>query len=214
VRILDRFRTERSELIPITGFIFVPYALYRRFRPHLSRPWFNDRAVLLLDRIINPNSRILEIGAGGSTLWYAKRGRSVLSVEGSRDWHSRVSESTSSYADVEVVFVEDENVVPFISGLKDNYDVVVIDALLPEGRVAVTSAVKEKFPDSIVVVDDQDWIGHREIDNIMADWACIRVAGIKPTPFNSYETNFFSKVPLEQQGVKIPWLIRLTTSRL
>ena len=213
VKILSRFRTERSELIPITGFMFVPLALFRRFRPSAARPWFNERAVLLLDQIINSHSKILEIGAGGSTLWYAARGGSVLSLEGSREWFLRVSESTSSCSNVHLELVEDHNIVSFVSSLEDNYDVIVIDALLPEARVAVTSAAKEKFPNSVIVVDDQDWIGHREIDQIMSDWSCIRVAGIKSFPFNSYETNFFAKIPLAHQGVKIPWSVRLGTRK-
>lgn len=133
----------------------------------------------------------------------------MLSIEGSREWHRRVSERTSSCANVDVQFVEDQNVVSFISCLKDDYDVIIIDAFLPDGRIAVTSAAKEKFPNSIIVVDDQDWVAHREIDQIMSDWSCIRVAGIKSFPFNSYETNFFSKNPLDQRGIKIPWLVKL-----
>ena len=49
-------------------------------------PWWVRDAVFLLDRIIKPNWKILEWGAGSSTTWLAQHAKSVTTIENSGDW--------------------------------------------------------------------------------------------------------------------------------
>jgi len=59
---------------------------------HGDEPWLAPQAVAFLDQWILPTDRIAEFGSGGSTSWFAQRGREVCSVEHDAEWHHRVSE--------------------------------------------------------------------------------------------------------------------------
>lgn len=54
-------------------------------------PYLVQRAMYLLDEIINESMSILEFGSGGSTLFFARRAENVISFESEPDWFARVS---------------------------------------------------------------------------------------------------------------------------
>ncbi|MDI1249717.1 MAG: hypothetical protein PSV13_12705 [Lacunisphaera sp.] len=50
-------------------------------------PWVSFGALAALSRFIRPDHAVFEYGGGGSTLWFARRAASVLTVESHPDWH-------------------------------------------------------------------------------------------------------------------------------
>lgn len=54
------------------------------------RPWLSAECIGFLDRLLGGHEHVFEYGSGGSTLFFAGRARSVVSVEHSRGWHARV----------------------------------------------------------------------------------------------------------------------------
>jgi predicted O-methyltransferase YrrM len=67
---------------------FMQAALKRR----RCLPWISYRAAGDLRQLIAPHWRILEFGAGMSTIWLAQRAEFVLSVESNLDWYHWVKE--------------------------------------------------------------------------------------------------------------------------
>ena len=53
-------------------------------------PWMNFRAIRWLNAYLTPKMRVFEYGAGGSTLFAARRAGSVTSIEHDPAWHARV----------------------------------------------------------------------------------------------------------------------------
>jgi predicted O-methyltransferase YrrM len=49
-------------------------------------PWLAPEAIEFLQGLLCPNHRVLEHGAGGSTIWLARRAAWVTSLEHSRSW--------------------------------------------------------------------------------------------------------------------------------
>jgi SAM-dependent methyltransferase len=54
-------------------------------------PWISFPAIDLLERRLSPQTRVFEYGAGGSTVFFARRAKSVISVEHDPAWFERVS---------------------------------------------------------------------------------------------------------------------------
>ena len=54
-------------------------------------PWYTYPAIEYLSSLDLSESDIFEYGAGASTLWWAKRARSVTSVEALADWYERIA---------------------------------------------------------------------------------------------------------------------------
>lgn len=67
-------------------------ALYTTLRVRRAVPWISYRATNDLGRLISPDWRVLEYGAGMSTVWFASRARFVFSVESNPEWHRRIRE--------------------------------------------------------------------------------------------------------------------------
>ena len=56
-----------------------------------ERPWITFRAIQWLRSYLQPEMRVFEYGAGGSTLFLAKRVRELVSVEHDESFHSVVA---------------------------------------------------------------------------------------------------------------------------
>ena len=52
----------------------------------LEIPWMVPEAVYKLDEVLKKTDRVVEIGAGGSTLFFLSRCESVLAIESSQEW--------------------------------------------------------------------------------------------------------------------------------
>ena len=57
-----------------------------------ERPWITFPAIEFLQRILTPEMRVFEFGAGGSTVFFAKRVKEIISVEHDPAWARQVAE--------------------------------------------------------------------------------------------------------------------------
>lgn len=61
---------------------------WQRLNP--TAPWLGPEAVATLERLLQPNMKGLEFGAGRSTIWLAGRVAQLQSFEESPEWHQKV----------------------------------------------------------------------------------------------------------------------------
>src|ERR1043165_4945404 len=54
-------------------------------------PWFSYAAIDFLEDFIKPHMSVFEYGSGGSTLFFARRAKSVWSIEDNPRWFDLVS---------------------------------------------------------------------------------------------------------------------------
>jgi hypothetical protein len=76
--IRGRFNTSKGEGLGVRNYVKLPKALYlafmrKYFKIYPNLPWISFSAFQRLDEVIKPDWNILEIGAGMSTIWLAKR---------------------------------------------------------------------------------------------------------------------------------------------
>lgn len=57
----------------------------------LELPWFSYAAIDFLEKFTRPHMEVFEYGSGGSTLFFARRTRSVLAVEDNETWFRYVT---------------------------------------------------------------------------------------------------------------------------
>jgi predicted O-methyltransferase YrrM len=58
----------------------------------LEIPWFSYAAIDFLEKLLRPGMAVCEYGSGGSTLFFARRVRSVYSIENNPNWFKLVSQ--------------------------------------------------------------------------------------------------------------------------
>ena len=82
------------------GVQFLPqwfWSLLPRHGPLEDRlPWMNFRAIRWLDSYLRSDMDTFEFGAGGSTLFVARRVRRMTSIEHDRHWHGLVADALNA----------------------------------------------------------------------------------------------------------------------
>lgn len=76
----------------------------------LEYPWIVPEAARLLSTVLDTGDRVLDLGTGGSTLFFARRCESVLGLETERRWYPKVAAAVeaSGLTNVSVKLVEGE----------------------------------------------------------------------------------------------------------
>lgn len=64
---------------------------FRRDRLELGMPWLTTSAVLYLENSVKPGMRVFEYGSGASTVFFAKKGTKIYSVDHDEMWHEKIS---------------------------------------------------------------------------------------------------------------------------
>ncbi len=100
-------------------------AVNKKGKPAL---WYTFPMNDFLEHKIYSDKIILEFGGGQSTLWWAQRGKEIVSLEGSLKWIEYIRANTS--ANVTVYHVQD-NGVPTAKKYLDHrlFDIIIIDSL-------------------------------------------------------------------------------------
>lgn len=65
-------------------------------------PWLALGAILTMERLLQPSWRVLELGSGGSTLFWARRCATVYSYETDATWAARVHTAVVKYGNTRV----------------------------------------------------------------------------------------------------------------
>ncbi len=117
-------------------------------------PWLVPASIIFIEAILFPKAKVLEAGAGASTIWFAKRVDSVLSFEHDKSWFNDVKE-TLELQKLNNVDLRHEPDYPkkglAIEGL---FDVILIDG---RGRVKTTmSILKNLKPGGHLILDNAE----------------------------------------------------------
>jgi precorrin-6B methylase 2 len=153
-----------------------PHYLPRTFRHNiingampldLQLPWFSYAAIDFLEDKLKPEMEVCEYGSGGSTLFFAKRTKGVVSIEDNPRWFEMVRERVNKLelnnVELKLCPFDFKNPVGFeksdyLHALpKKKFDIIVIDGTEEWHQVRpICFEHAEKFikPGGMIVVDD------------------------------------------------------------
>jgi SAM-dependent methyltransferase len=133
----------------------------------LELPWFSYQAIDFLEKFLQPDMAVCEYGSGGSTLFFAKRARSVFSIENDPKWFERVTSRLKdrSLSNVTLQLHPFDFKKPdgfahssYLHAIPDaRFDVIVIDGSeewIPVRPICFQKAEARVRPGGIIVVDD------------------------------------------------------------
>lgn len=96
--------------------------------PSVALPWITFGAIDYLEHTIHPEKKVLELGGGSSTLWWAKRGNPVVTIETSKAWYDQLmAKAEISEFNVKLILVEEINLETLRKEIDGEYDVVIAD---------------------------------------------------------------------------------------
>jgi SAM-dependent methyltransferase len=185
--------------MPLSGWVRYPAAWWlarRGITP--ERPWIVPAAIGWLRRRIRRGWTVLELGAGRSTPWLAKRAGSVLSLEDNPHWHEVTAERLrEERLEVDLRLTPVEDFPREVAALEDrSFDLVVVDFLeAPEvSRIDALGPAREKVrPRGHLLLDDSDRPAYAEGYELLAGWRRRRFTGVKDGWPEVCETTIFTR---------------------
>jgi len=182
----------RSELhtargrITLSGLIRLPAARRRARRGIVpERPWIVPAAIGWIRRRIRRRWRVLELGGGRSTVWFARRAGEVLAFEDDPFWVGWAREwiAARELTGAEIRELPVERFVPELERLDDErFDLVVVDFLeSPDAdRVDAVRAARAKVrPGGLLLLDDSDRPAYAGAYDLLRGWRERRFVGVK-----------------------------------
>jgi precorrin-6B methylase 2 len=154
---------------------------------NIGKPWLTEEAIALLEELA-PFKRVLEFGSGGSTVFFAKRAKSVISIEHDEKWFDLVEDKLveEKISNVEHILIpryEGDNVIPrkdgyvkVISGIEGSFDLILVDGR--ERGVCIRDSCSMMEPGKYLILDNYQMDKYQKaIKGFIPGWEF--------TPFNS-----------------------------
>lgn len=131
-------------------------------------PWYTYPCIEFLKHRSYQNKRVLEFGAGNSTLWWASKAAQVVSFEGDPKWFKNIEKKLASFSNIELYLVPEsspavclEAINKVLSDKSDVlFDIVIIDGLWRDALVEI--AAQKVSQTGIIICDNSEGYGFYE----------------------------------------------------
>jgi hypothetical protein len=146
-------------------------------------PWYTYPAIEYLNTFDLSNCNVFEFGAGNSSLYWARRARTVTSVEDDAQWHEQVQARALPNQDLLHRRDRDGYVAAIENGAAP-YDVIVIDG---KHRIECTNAaIPQLSPGGMIILDNSDRATERSCSALLRGAEFIQVDFCGFGPINGY----------------------------
>ena len=191
----SRFHTLRGQLIPISEIITIPLELTLRIlRLYRKGPWLCRPAIRVMNQLItnNEQTRMLEIGGGRSSRYFARRVSFLTTIEEDKDWATRIVQMVSDENcnfEIEVTSVESWLLTRNKTNM--NFDLVLIDGSTDAVRKKAIERLPSLNPAAVYILDNSDRKIFNDLDFVLEPTKVLRKHGLVRHPFQATETTFY-----------------------
>ncbi|MFT3867266.1 MAG: hypothetical protein QM715_02100 [Nibricoccus sp.] len=173
-------------------------------------PWISFGALKFLDCFLRPEHEVFEFGGGGSTLYFARRTRHVLTMESHPDWHktltAALAEKQFRHVTCELHPISGDEASKFRNDAffqrvhAQLWDVILIDCYCGYSKTrygltrphAFELAQHQVKPGGIIVLDDS-WM-FPELTAAKSGWRITDYIGPGPCRLGVTSTAIFEKL--------------------
>lgn len=171
------------------------------------KPWIPYNAIRAIEPLIRPNWRVLEYGAGMSTLWWARRVRYLHSIELDQAWYEQVVSLLAAQKAVGVRLERRDEGADYtdLDEYPDGYfNCVVVDAAFRDRVVEATLRLVRK-PGGVLYLDNTDqgaqWPMYADAERLLREAA-------KSSPqarSSTFYTGFAPAQSIANEGLLVIW---------
>jgi predicted O-methyltransferase YrrM len=158
-------------------------------------PWMTYASIDFLGQCISNKSRVLEFGSGNSTIWWLRRGNSVVSLETNPSWSERIHAQIveKGWQDRSELHLVSEISPLELSKFKDaSFDLIVNDG--DGDRVEIITEIQRLLsPKGVLVWDNSDRSEYFDGKKILLDAGFheLKFTGMGPINAYSWITSIF-----------------------
>ncbi len=117
-------------------------------------PWYTFPATEYFNTLDVSGLKIFEYSSGHSSLYWARKGAKIWSVEDNPDWHDYMK---SRSADMQGIFLRanESSYIDSIAEPGEHYDIIIVDG---QWRAKCTEKALEFLnPNGVIILDNSDW---------------------------------------------------------
>jgi predicted O-methyltransferase YrrM len=133
-------------------------------------PWIVKGAISFLEAYLCKNHKVLEFGAGGSTIWIQSRVEKIWSIEHNKDWYDKVMDYKQPNCELILADARDNSpsdlTIPCYSNLIEQFDDELFDFILVDGRNRVNCFLKcdrVLRPGGVIMLDNSEREEYSEV---------------------------------------------------
>jgi hypothetical protein len=188
----------------------------------LPLPWYTYPAIEYLTQLDFSDAAVFEFGSGHSTLFWAQRATSVVSVEESPEWYEKMRGRVPANCTL-LLETQLDTYADTILQQQTTFDVIVIDG---GDRYKCAQRVASKLrPGGLVILDNSDWAPESSLVLRQAGLLEVDMTGFVPAlAFTSSTSLYFDRMfnrrtldgrqPHYGTGAKhLDWEVTLTAAR-
>ena len=125
-----------------------------------NKPWLTPKAIRFIDRYfksINYSGQLFEWGSGNSTIWFAKRNYTVVSIENSVGWHNKILKKSDreNINNIKLILIND-NPELYVNEIRKYpdlfFDCIVVDGI--ERVKCAFEAISKLKNGGVLIIDD------------------------------------------------------------
>lgn len=157
-------------------------------------PWFTYPCIDFLSQRLNINLNVFEFGSGNSTLFFAKKVKSIYSVEHNTEWFNKIN--TSLPDNSKLTHVEsnssDQYIEPFKMG-EEKFDIIIVDGIFR--NECLIESINRLTEQGIIILDDSERNDYAKGISFLVNASFKRIdfVGIAPGLLYSKTTTIFYK---------------------
>ncbi len=177
-------------------------------------PWMPFPAIAWLEATIRPEMRVFEYGSGGSTLFWARRGATVVSVEHDEAWLARLRQAIPPGARERITLLarppspglagEFASASPGCAGLCfrdyvlaiEEFPAASFDLVVVDGRArsaCLNHAASRVRPGGWLLLDNSERPGYREaVERLSRQWPRQDFEGLNPYQIDPGRTSVWT----------------------
>lgn len=151
-------------------------------------PWYTYPAIAFLDQFDFSDKNVFEYGSGNSSRFWAKRARTIVSVEHDSDWYLKINEMKS----VNQTLMLKDNKSEYINSIDIGamaYDLIIIDGVYRLN--CAKRAIDNLIQGGIIILDNSDW--YPNTSRLLRETGLIQIdfTGLGPINYYTWTTSLF-----------------------
>ena len=156
-------------------------------------PWMNYSIIAFLEERLNRDLTLFEYGCGNSTLFYAARTKTVISLECDQTWYDYIVDNMPANVSLVLQTSTDKKAyLDVINQQRCKFDIIVVDAdLRTECLLQAPASLTDR---GVMILDDtQDLSSGDRLYTVMAERGFKRFIfkSLKPSSIHEYGTTLF-----------------------
>ena len=156
-------------------------------------PWFTYSALhFICQKLELKPMKVFEFGSGNSTLWFAARVASVVSVENNPEFYTEMTEKIQLVSNVTYELRHlNKNYSQKILEYEEAFDIIIIDGR--ERVECVKNCLQALKKDGVIIFDNSDRARYAEAYDFLAQhqFKKIDFKGIGPIGYKEWQTSIY-----------------------